>query len=745
MSRRRNELAPTLFPFLAVLVCTLGTLILFLALVAQNATEAAQHDVANSDPADEEVAPRAATELTADQAERLIAEGKFRVEQLVSYRVEQTAELEEQRDRLTHLDEHVDRLREKLRRLREEVEAATSTAEGPSASRDEIVLLKEQIEAETEELRRLEAERESREPRIVIVPHDGPNGTDRRPVYLECTDDALTIWPEGTRLSFEQLLASTPAANPLDDALRIIRHHAMHHYGDESPPYPLLIVRPDGIDTYAAARRAMTDWDDQFGYELVPAATELAFPEADAALRDRIERAVAEAVRGQQALQAFIAGHHGTGQRGFGGGSAFPGGHGGTAGGVAGTDGRDRRGRDRVDSRTGAIRDGSDRDRGTGKGSGGGEAAYREPPRRPLPSLSAAKLDQLARSKGYRSAGSFDAASVSDPLGRARRSYPPLPSIPESRNELNSAPFSGRGIPVSGRGISGAASATGDGEPVGNGSSASDRDSAGKGDSVGKHGSARESDTGTERAGEKTGDEDAARREAPTADRPLTAANGSTEGEVRGGERDAGESQTGIGTANDEAAEGSGDGGSTAGGPSNPAPTAATPSGGTSSASGSGSPPPEMAEADRERIPPSANSAPGSPRSQPRSDLVRRQGSRWGIPDHMSGIRGTAVVRGIRVVCYPDRYVLLPPSSGGATETFGLTDGDPRRATLELATAVRDRVARWGAPLPGGRWQPRLDVEVASGAESRAQWLREFMTGSGIDVRPVPHTGSPPR
>ena len=42
--RRRTTLAPSLFPFLAVLVCTLGTLILLLALVAQNATETAEQN-----------------------------------------------------------------------------------------------------------------------------------------------------------------------------------------------------------------------------------------------------------------------------------------------------------------------------------------------------------------------------------------------------------------------------------------------------------------------------------------------------------------------------------------------------------------------------------------------------------------------------------------------------------------------------------------------------------------------------
>ena len=49
MSRRplrSQDASPSLFPFLAVLVCTLGTLILLLALVAQNATQTAQRNAA---------------------------------------------------------------------------------------------------------------------------------------------------------------------------------------------------------------------------------------------------------------------------------------------------------------------------------------------------------------------------------------------------------------------------------------------------------------------------------------------------------------------------------------------------------------------------------------------------------------------------------------------------------------------------------------------------------------------------
>jgi len=40
--RNRQDLAPSLFPFLAVLICTLGTLILLLALLVQKSADLAE-------------------------------------------------------------------------------------------------------------------------------------------------------------------------------------------------------------------------------------------------------------------------------------------------------------------------------------------------------------------------------------------------------------------------------------------------------------------------------------------------------------------------------------------------------------------------------------------------------------------------------------------------------------------------------------------------------------------------------
>ena len=87
MSRRNRGLSPTLFPFLAVLVCTLGTLILLLALVAQNATANAS---AKTSAANE---PNHSPELSSKQVEQLHREETFKLDALIQIREAQTLDL----------------------------------------------------------------------------------------------------------------------------------------------------------------------------------------------------------------------------------------------------------------------------------------------------------------------------------------------------------------------------------------------------------------------------------------------------------------------------------------------------------------------------------------------------------------------------------------------------------------------------------------------------------------------------
>ena len=155
--------------------------------------------------------------------------------------------------------------------------------------------LKDQIEKQKLRLAEAIAERKDQTPAFSIIPYEGANRTTRRPVYLECTAQGVVIQPEGVLVSIEDLGPTHGPGNPLDAALRVLRNAYQSRdaiYGITIPPYPLLLVRPEGIASYALARSAMSGWDDQVGYELMDAQMELAFPEGIPELKNDLVRAL---------------------------------------------------------------------------------------------------------------------------------------------------------------------------------------------------------------------------------------------------------------------------------------------------------------------------------------------------------------------------------------------------------------------------------------------------------------------
>src|SRR6056297_712289 len=290
MSRRRASLAPTLFPFLAVLVCTLGTLILLLALVAQKADQTA------ADAARQE----ASEEL---DTERVVANQRWLREELVALRQDQSEVLERRRSELAYLEQRQRQLREELQRLQREIHTAETPAQDQDR-RDTISALQDAIAEEQAQIAELQEANRGRSPRVIITAHEGPYGTDRRPIYVECEADAIVLQPEGVRIEIATLADALGPGNPLDAALRAIRLHWQQTEPNAAVPYPLLVVRPGGIASYAVARKAMASWDEQFGYELVPQAVQLAFPDANPTLRREIDGAIAEAMVRQRARLA---------------------------------------------------------------------------------------------------------------------------------------------------------------------------------------------------------------------------------------------------------------------------------------------------------------------------------------------------------------------------------------------------------------------------------------------------------
>ena len=71
---------------------------------------------------------------------------------------------------------------------------------------------------------------------------------------------------------------------------------------DAGEPYPLLLVRPDGVEAYYAAREAMSSWGSEFGYEFIDQDWKLEFRPPDPEMVDGMRLAVDEARVRQRAL-----------------------------------------------------------------------------------------------------------------------------------------------------------------------------------------------------------------------------------------------------------------------------------------------------------------------------------------------------------------------------------------------------------------------------------------------------------
>ena len=334
MSRRAarlgNSAAVSLFPFLAVLICTMGALIVLLVIVVQQArVEAA--DVAEGTPA----APVGPARDPVADAQHLV--------EMLELRDLAIDQLEELRLSLAELEDHTRVLEDEFAHL----EAQNQRLENGQTDGNDVARLEQErqwLEREIEETRaeHQQALRElARKARsYAIIPYEGPQGTRRRPIYIECCADRVIIQPEGIELYRSDFQPPLGPGNPLAAALRSIREYwaEQGQLGNGGEPYPLLLVRPDGAITYSAAREAMKSWDDQFGYELIEGDMVVAFPPADPRLDVIVQRSLADARARQEYLVQAAPNRYGRGGGDIGGwgGSEAQGGFGPGGSGAAG-------------------------------------------------------------------------------------------------------------------------------------------------------------------------------------------------------------------------------------------------------------------------------------------------------------------------------------------------------------------------------------------------------------------------
>ena len=681
--RRSESTAIAIFPFLAVLLCTVGALVLILVVTVSNSRSSAKR---NTEAAMEEL--KDASNLMQVVSEELEAQ-----------RESLKAKVEHRRRDLTDIEDHIARLTKTFEQLTTKIDLIQSEASQSDTSRTEksteISALRKEIDQKKRDLIEEIEKQKNRKPAFAVIPYVGPNGTSRRPVYLECTEKGVIIQPEGLMISLNDLKPPFGPGNPLDAALRVLRHAYQQTdstFGITQPPYPLLIVRPDGIQTYALAREAMSGWDDQFGYELVDSDMDLTFPSSPAGLKEQLTSTVEMAKRRQQALMASMPrrmvpqdsddgwdviddsnASHQTNEEG----SSTSGGNSTTERNVGNgfSNGNDKQQNWQIVQRmansqvTGAIQK-----------NGMESTQFTDPSVN-----SAFTTDQSQRIPNSLAVGGADLSGqyrIAQGASVSPWTVQSLPNSPQSTGvpsqEGNDAQF---------------------GSNVGQSTAQAMMNPTG----TNIDGSSSSSGNGTESAnsgGSGTGTPIASNGSNGSNSQPAPGANAFSSGSATGG-----------GTS----------GMQSAGGPAQPT----SPDGSTA---------PNLSVNLDKTIP-----------SQTKAKHVRPEGdlkpisvsAGHGWAASRAEGKATPVSRPINMVALKDRWLLRSDVDQNAFDLSVTMEAGPQQAGNQLAVALRKRVDSWGLSLPGGYWSPTLTIEAANDAQQSVARLEKLLEGSGVEIKVV--------
>lgn len=358
----RREAAPSvaLFPFLAVLVCAMGALILLLLVMtrrirAQAELRARQEAAVVAQPAPlptpaelKPVPPPAARPAAGVQPPRPAAVSAWappppvaaivpkpppividptyesrRAAQLRQYEAEQRELVRRWEEVLARLSSEHEAAAEQVRQkqaeltarqreweqarqnlVREQQQAAAHGADPSSLAAARTRLderrraVQEELEGVARQLAALQAERQqTKADRYTIVPFDTLSGTTRRPIVIDCRQDRLVLVSEGIALTAADLDGFIPHFNPLAAGVRALSDGFERSDGPGQVPYVLLIVRPEGTIAFYVARLYLQALNIPFGYELVGSDQEFTWPQTDPRLVQTCRQAIDEVLR----------------------------------------------------------------------------------------------------------------------------------------------------------------------------------------------------------------------------------------------------------------------------------------------------------------------------------------------------------------------------------------------------------------------------------------------------------------
>jgi len=738
MRRKTRPLDPpavSLFPFLAVLLCTMGSLIILLVFFVGQAQRAQTAEAAPDPIIEEPAAPVSDPFPSRDREERerayrdaLARKAEFEaaLRELSARREEGARLLAAVREELSRDESQSGYLRGQVDEL-EVVETQLGKLAAGSA-RDRLVsqaeALRKRIEDQKTEVERARQAAASRPPSYAIIPYTGPNQTRRRPLYIECREDSIVLQPEGIVLDDDDFRGPMGPGNPLAATVRSMADHIRRHAqatGEATIPYPLLIVRPDGILTYYVAREALQVLGFDFGYELIEQDWKVEYQKPNPELTRHGQRALEVARQRQRELIAAAPRLYGSSARGRMLSGQMPGGSEGSGGddlpgGNGSGRGKSGKGNGKGSDSNGLVVEGSglpgssvggNRALGAYPGGTGGAAGDGKKAR---PDASATRRD----AKGQLVQGDANVKGNGTGQGNGNGSGPALGEPGGSaagESDLNGELY-GLG-PTGGPG--GAGKSTNGKSP--GGTSANEKDLAfrpqggtpepgtgygsgsGEPNGAGGYPTGQGSDATAGLVVPGQASRDAQMAKEAEGNRP---SSGRRPGEVsprpslRGGATAARGARGGSST-------GQADGDSAGVG---------SPSGSSSGKAGGGS---------------GGSGGPSNGPSSGMQSLASRRGENWAVPNVGHTVIG--VQRPIILECHDDRLVVLPERKVIPLDTRTVDVID------QLVKVVHDHTNTWGTAGEGFYWRPELVCRVAPDGATRFAELRDLLDGSGLDVR----------
>jgi hypothetical protein len=293
----------TLFPFLAVLLCAMGALIMLLVVIARNVREQSVLPIPVITKQQEDVGVK---KLTVDEAEKILEQIKMKAEEadwfaenISVVKKEAVENLAEKKTQLALAEKQTQKVEDELERLTKLAEQLHQSEKTNAAEVEKLQKTLEQcqrqLQEEELELAELQKENGQNKKSYAVVPYQGNSKTFRRPIYIECRDGKVIIQPEGIELTEDDFRFTDRPDNPLDAVLRTARQYYIetNQIVRGTEPYPLLIVRPSGVLAYEATRQAVGTWIKEFGYELVEEDWKIEYPEPSQELKERMEKQLA--------------------------------------------------------------------------------------------------------------------------------------------------------------------------------------------------------------------------------------------------------------------------------------------------------------------------------------------------------------------------------------------------------------------------------------------------------------------